>query len=66
MDEPPGLGERPVGLLQHPGEPDESDPNAPPATFENPTTRWPDFRADMPPRPAVVVITKKGGGKIGT
>lgn len=52
--------------VQHPGEADESDPNAPPATFENPTTRWPDFRADMPPRPAVVVITKKGGGKIGT
>jgi uncharacterized protein len=34
------------------------------ATFENPATRWPDFKADMPTRPAVVVVTKQGGGKI--
>jgi secreted PhoX family phosphatase len=50
--------------VQHPGEADEEDPKAPPATFEAPSTRWPDFKPDAPPRPAVVVITRKGGGKI--
>jgi secreted PhoX family phosphatase len=50
--------------VQHPGEGDEDDPKAPPATFENPSTRWPDFKPDMPPRPSVVAITRKGGGKI--
>ncbi len=52
--------------VQHPGEADDDDPKAAPATFENPATRWPDFKPDMPPRPAVVAITRRGGGKIGT
>jgi secreted PhoX family phosphatase len=52
--------------VQHPGEADEDDPKAAPATFENPATRWPDFKPDMPPRPSVVAITRRGGGKIGT
>jgi uncharacterized protein len=52
--------------VQHPGEADEDDPKAAPATFENPSTRWPDFRPDLPPRPSVVAITKRGGGKIAT
>jgi secreted PhoX family phosphatase len=50
--------------IQHPGE--GEDNQKPPSTFENPMTRWPDFQPNMPPRPSVMVITKRGGGKIGT
>jgi uncharacterized protein len=42
--------------VQHPGE----DGN-----FDAPSTRWPDFADNMPPRPAVVAIVKKGGGEVG-
>ncbi|MDW9831215.1 DUF839 domain-containing protein [Sinorhizobium meliloti] len=44
--------------VQHPGD-------AGLATYEKPATRWPDFRDDMPVRPAVVAVTRQGGGKIG-
>ena len=47
--------------VQHPG---ESEDEKSPGTFENPATRWPDFKDGVPPRPALMVVTKRGGGKI--
>jgi uncharacterized protein len=47
--------------VQHPG---ESEDEKNPGTFENPLTRWPDFKDGAPPRPSVLVVTKKGGGAI--
>jgi secreted PhoX family phosphatase len=47
--------------VQHPGESEDDDT---PATFEKPSTRWPDFKEGMPPRPSVLAITRRGGGKI--
>ncbi|MBL0405340.1 PhoX family phosphatase [Microvirga aerilata] len=46
--------------VQHPGEAEEGATS----TFENPITRWPDFKDGMPTRPSVLVVTKQGGGKI--
>ncbi len=45
--------------VQHPA--DEAGSN-----FDAPSTRWPDFDASLPPRPAIVVVTKDDGGVIGS
>ncbi len=45
--------------VQHPGEGSKSH-------FDKPSTRWPEFKPGMPPRPSVVVVTKKDGGEIGS
>ena len=43
--------------VQHPGEDSE--------TYDSLTTRWPDFDANLPPRPSVVVVTRDDGGVVG-
>ncbi|MDN5927756.1 MAG: PhoX family phosphatase [Hyphomicrobiales bacterium] len=51
--------------VQHPGDGGEEwEPFARPSYYEDLSTRWPDFKPDMPVRPSVVAITKQGGGKI--
>ncbi|MDX2290501.1 MAG: PhoX family phosphatase [Hyphomicrobiaceae bacterium] len=54
-------GETMFVAVQHPGQ----STDAGLSTYDDPSTRWPDFRFELPPRPAVVAITKAGGGKIG-
>jgi secreted PhoX family phosphatase len=48
--------------VQHPG---AEDREGNPVTWNTPSTRWPDFDANLPPRPSIVVITKEDGGIIG-
>jgi secreted PhoX family phosphatase len=51
--------------VQHPGDVGDDWPEfGRPSYYEDLSTRWPDFKDDMPTRPSVVVITKQGGGKI--
>ena len=53
--------------VQHPGQNGEDWKSfGRTSTYDDPSTRWPDFKPDMPPRPSVLAITKRGGGKIGT
>ncbi|MBL8663088.1 MAG: PhoX family phosphatase [Candidatus Odyssella sp.] len=42
--------------VQHPGEG---------TNFDSPNTRWPDFKAGQPPRPAVVAVHRPDGKEIG-
>jgi uncharacterized protein len=58
-------GETLFVAVQHPGEDgQEWKKFGRPSSFEDPPTRWPDFKPDTPPRPSIVAITKTGGGKI--
>lgn len=50
--------------IQHPGEIPEGSKEGIASTFETPTTRWPDFQDTLPPRPSIVAVTRRGGGKI--
>lgn len=51
--------------VQHPGDGGEEwEGFGRPSYYEDLSTRWPDFKPDMPVRPAVVAITRQGGGKI--
>lgn len=48
--------------VQHPGD-DEANRGS--ARFEKALTMWPDFEEGVPPRPSMLVVTRKGGGKVG-
>ncbi|WP_265499261.1 PhoX family protein [Paracoccus beibuensis] len=52
--------------VQHPGDGGEDwEGHGRVSYYEDLSTRWPDFHDNMPVRPAVVAITKQGGGRIG-
>lgn len=59
-------GETMFVAVQHPGIDGVKDwkPFGRAPTFDDPATRWPDFKPDMPPRPSILAIRKTGGGKI--
>ncbi len=49
--------------VQHPGE--RFYESGARASYEDPSSRWPDFDPDMPPRPSVVAISREDGGFVG-
>jgi secreted PhoX family phosphatase len=52
--------------VQHPGDGgDDWEGFGRLSHFDDPSTRWPDFADGTPPRPAVLAITRTGGGRIG-
>jgi secreted PhoX family phosphatase len=53
--------------IQHPGQiPRKHRGQGQASTFAHPSSRWPDYRPDMPPRPSVVAIYRRDGGPIGS
>lgn len=50
--------------IQHPGQSNQLGKKV--GTFASPTTRFPDYDEQLPPRPSVVAITKDDGGAIGS
>jgi secreted PhoX family phosphatase len=53
--------------IQHPGQvPRKERGQGRESTFAHPSSRWPDHRPDMPPRPSVVAIYRQDGGPIGS
>lgn len=44
--------------IQHPAQETGS-------TFDDPSTRWPSFDPQTPPRPSLLAITRQGGGPLG-
>jgi len=52
--------------VQHPADGgDDWEGHGRPSYYEDLSTRWPDFDEGMPVRPALVAITRQGGGQIG-
>lgn len=49
--------------IQHPG---ESEDKKNPSTFEKPLSRWPDNNPTLPPRPSVIAIRRRDGGRVGS
>jgi hypothetical protein len=35
------------------------------SSFQEPSTRWPDFRPDLPPRPSILALRRQDGAPIG-
>lgn len=53
--------------IQHPADEGQNfPPHGRPSTFEDPSTRWPDFDSAMPPRPSVVAIRRRDGARVGS
>jgi hypothetical protein len=53
--------------IQHPGQmPRKERGKGRESTFAHPSSRWPDYRLDMPPRPSVVAIYRHDGGQVGS
>lgn len=48
--------------VQHPGDISEKSGAA---RYDTATTLWPDFKEGTPPKPSLMVIRRKGGGRVG-